>query len=211
MKIAIFGATGGTGRALVEQALAMGHPVTCLVRDPTRMASREGITTMQGDARDADAVAQVVAGQDAVLSALGSASLKENDLLDRASANILRGMQQHGVRRLIVLGAAGASTGADKYMNPLEKLMLVVLRATLLKYPFQDQAAQERHLEASDVDYTIVRPPRLTNGPRTARYRVQLDGLPKDGSKIARADVADFMLKQLMDPTFIRRGPFLAD
>lgn len=211
MKLAIFGATGGTGRILVEQALAIGHQITCLVRDPASIQSHEAITKVKGDARDAEAVNRVIAGQDAVLSALGSRSLGKNDLLDKASVNILRAMKNHGVRRLVVLGAAGASLGAGKYQSKLENVVLTILRHTLLKYPFLDQAAQERHIEASDVDYTIVRPPILTNGPYSGKYRVQMDGLPRGGSRIARADVADFMLRQLADSAFIRRTPYIAD
>jgi putative NADH-flavin reductase len=88
--------------------------------------------------------------------------------------------------------------------------VLSILGKTFLKYPFEDQAAQERQLEASDVDYTIVRPPRLTNGPRTGQYRVEVDGLPRAQKSIARADVADFMLKQISDPQFLRRGVYIA-
>ncbi len=210
MKLAIFGATGATGRELVQQALDAGHSLTCLVRQPAFAKLPGTVNQVQGDARDLAVVEQIIQGSDAVLSALGSRSLKKSDLLDRAMANILAGMKKVGVRRLVVLGAAGAGYDAGKYQSRSTKLVLSMLRKTFLKYPFEDQAAQERQLEASDVDYTIVRPPRLTNGPRTGQYRVEVDGLPKAQKSIARADVADFMLKQISDPQSLRRGVYIA-
>lgn len=165
---------------------------------------------MQGDARDQAAVERVIHGNDAVLSALGSRSLRKSDLLDCAMANILAGMKKTGVRRLVVLGAAGAWYDAEKYQSRRTKFVLSILRNTLLKYPFEDQEAQEQRLEASNADYTIVRPPRLTNGPHTGRYRVEVDGLPQNQKSISRADVADFMLRQISDPRSLRRGVYIA-
>lgn len=195
---------------LVRQGLAQGHDLTCLVRNAAIDVLPVKAVQVQGDVRDADAVAGVIEGSDAVLSALGSRSIRQSDLLGCAMANILAGMQKSGVRRVIVLGAAGAGCDAGKYANRMDRLVLKILIHTLLKYPFLDQAAQERQLEASDADYTIVRPPRLTNGPYTGQYRVEADGLPAAAKSIARADVADFMLKQLSDPKFVRRGVYVA-
>ena len=210
MKLAIFGATGATGRELVQQALDAGHSLTCLVREPAVAKLPAKVKQVQGDVRDAAAVERVIQGSDAVLSALGSRSLKKSDLLDRAMVNILGGMKKAGVRRLVVLGAAGARYDAEKLQTRRTKFFFSILRRTLLKYPFEDQEAQEQRLEASDVDYTIVRPPRLTNGPHTGRYRVEEDGLPKAQKSIARADVADFMLRQISDPRSLRRGIYIA-
>jgi putative NADH-flavin reductase len=184
--------------------------MTCLVRNAAIDTLPVKAVQVQGDVRDADVVAGVIDGSDAVLSALGSRSLSKSDLLDEAIANILAGMQKSGVRRVIVLGAAGAGGDAGKYANGIERLVLKILTHTLLKYPFLDQEAQERRLEESDADYTVVRPPRLTNGQYTGRYRVEADGLPRAAKSIARADVADFMLKQLSDQRFMRRGVYLA-
>jgi putative NADH-flavin reductase len=210
MRLTIFGATGATGMELVRQGLAQGHQLTCLVRNPATAKLPGEVTQVRGDARDAATVAQALAESDAVLSALGSRSLGKSDLLDRGIANILEGMKQHGLRRLIVLGAAGAVPGAGKYQSRASRLLIEIIRHTLLKYPFLDQAAQEHRLAASDVDYTIVRPPRLTNGPYTGHYRVESDGLPRAEKSIARADVADFMLKQLHDQKFVRAGVYIS-
>lgn len=210
MRLTIFGATGETGKELVRQGLAQGHELTCLVRSAAIDTLPSKAVQVRGDVRDADVVAGVIDGSDAVLSALGSRSLSKGDLLDASIANILAGMQKSGVRRIIVLGAAGAGGDAGKYANRVDRLVLKILVHTLLKYPFLDQEAQERRLQTSDVDYTIVRPPRLTNGPYTGQYRVEADGLPRAGKSIARADVADFMLKQLDDRRFVHRGVYVA-
>lgn len=210
MRLTIFGATGATGMELIRQGLTEGHQMTCLVRTPAIAKLPSEVRQVQGDVRDAEAVAGVISGSDAVLTALGSATLRKNDLLDQASANILAGMKKSGVLRIILLGAAGAAYGAEKNMNWIEKLELKIIRSTLLKYPFLDQAAQEHHLQVSDADYTIVRPPRLTNGPYTGKYRIEADSLPRAAKSIARADVADYMLKQLSDTRFLRRGVYVA-
>jgi putative NADH-flavin reductase len=210
MRLTIFGATGNTGRELVRQGLAQGHQLTCLVRQSATAKLPAEATLVQGSIFDPATVAKVIAGSEAVLSALGARSLRESDLLDRAITNILSGMKQTGVHRIIVLGAAGAVDGAMKLQSGLDKFVLAIISRTLLRNPFIDQAAQERRLKESDVGYTIVRPPRLTNGPHTGRYRVQGDSLPKAAKSIARADVADFMLDQLHDANFVRRGVYIA-
>ena len=211
MRLTIFGATGATGMELVRQGLTQGHALTCLVRNPTDAKLPAQVIQVQGDVRDVDAVARAIAGSDAILSAVGSRSLRERGLLDSASANMLAGMKGHGVRRLIVLGAAGAGLRAlDSNQSALTRVAFAIVARTLLRHPFQDQEAQERRLQASEVDYTIVRPPRLTNGPYTGRYRIEADTLPPAAKSTARADVADFMLKQLSDGRFVRRGVYIA-
>jgi putative NADH-flavin reductase len=212
MKLVIFGASGGTGQHLVQQALAEGHGVTAFVRRPGSVlaASSPGLTIVEGDVYNPSAVSSVIAGQHAVLSALGARSLGKSDLLEVAVRNIVAGMAACGVQRIIVLGASGASADAAKHQGPGTRLILKLLESTVLREPFRSQREQERLLEASSTDYTIVRPPRLLNGPAEGRYRVQEDGLPPGGVTIDRADVADFMLRQLTDKTWIRKGPYVA-
>ena len=212
MKLVIFGASGGTGQHLVQQALAQGHAVTAFARRPESIlaAPSPGLTVVQGDVHDAAAVSAVIAGQDAVLSGLGARNLGKSDVLEVGVRNILAGMAAHGVRRIIVLGASGAAAGADQHLDAGTRMFLKLISTTILKEPFRSQREQERQLEASAMDYTIVRPPRLLNGPFTGHYRVQDDGLPPDGLTINRADVADFMLRQLTDAAWIRKGPYLA-
>ena len=209
MKIIVFGATGGTGKLMVTQALAKGHSVTAFVRRPEGLPQDPHLRIIQGDVFDSATVADAVRGNRAVLSALGARSLKKMDLLSRAIPVILEGMRQEYVTRLIVLGAAGVHRDYGKYQNALTRIGLWVAKKTILKHPFIDQAAQERLLAASDVDYTIVRAPRLIDGPFTGTYRVLPDALPPGALRISRADVADFMLQQLTDPRFHRQGPYI--
>ena len=164
---------------------------------------------VQGDALDFATVVDAIRGHRAVISALGARTTKKTDILAGAIPNILEGMRQEYVNRLIVLGAAGGHRDWGKYQNALTTMGLWIASRTVLKYPFVDQAAQERLLLASDVDYTIVRAPRLMDGPFTGNYRVLPDALPPGALRVNRADVADFMLLQLTDPRFHRQGPYI--
>ena len=211
MKIIVFGATGGTGKLIVTQALAKGHSVTAFVRTPEGLPQDPHLRVIQGDVFDFGAVVDAVRGHRAVLSALGARTRKREDILARAIPHILEGMRQEYVNRLIVLGAAGAHKDYGRYQNALTTMALWTAKKTALKHPFIDQAAQERLIAASDVDYTIVRAPRLMDGPFTGKYRVLPDALPPGALRINRADVADFMLQQLTDPRFHRQGPYIGE
>ncbi|MDB5482057.1 MAG: NmrA family protein [Caulobacteraceae bacterium] len=209
MKVIVFGAAGATGALLVRRSLERGHTITAFVRNPSA-PTLEGVRAVHGDARDAAAVSAAIIDHDAVLLALGSRSLGTSDLLEVSSRNVIAAMERYGVRRLIALSAAGALHDAGVRQGPVGRAMLRVLMSTLLRNVRRDQAAQERQIEASGLDYTIVRPPFLTNGPASGRYRVDLDGLPAKAGPISRADVAAFMVDHLEDASFIRKGPHLA-
>lgn len=211
MKVIVFGATGGIGRLLVAGALDLGHAVTAFVRNGQVLEPREGLRVVQGDLFDPQSVGEAIDGHRAVFSALGSRSLKADPVLSRAVPLIINGMHFHMVDRIITVGAAGALYPAGKYQPPIVSVLFGIARATVLRHPMADLRAQERLLSASDLDYTIVRPPRLTDGPATRTYRVLPDALPSSSRRISRADVAEFMLQQLTDPRFHRRGVYLAD
>lgn len=219
MKIIVFGATGGIGRLLVAGALEQGHAVTAFVRPgPTSqqspeqsLAPRDGLRIVEGDVFDPQSVGDAIDGHRAVFCALGARTLKTEPVLSRAIPVIINGMHFHMVDRIITVGAAGALHPAGKYQPRIVGALFAVVRATLLRHPMADQRAQERFLAASDLDYTVVRPPRLTDGPATGTYRVLPDALPSSSRRISRADVADFMLQQLTDPRFHRRGVYLAE
>lgn len=210
MKIVVFGASGGTGRELVRQGLAQGHEVTAFVRNRESMAGVPEVRVVAGDARDPGAVATAVQGQEAVVSALGSRSLRDSTLLPTAMTGILAAMRQHGVRRLIVLGAAGAWPGASSKVSGVGKTIVALLRLTLLRRAFAAQRAMQELIFRSETDWTIVQPPFLLNEPGRGAYRVDGDGLPPRGRRIARADVAAFMLAQLGSTDWVRKSPFLA-
>ena len=214
MKIIVFGATGGTGKELVRQALEQGHDVTAFVRDPVALTPPGGLPgglrLFKGDIFDPAAVSEAIDGHRAVLSALGARSLKKEGILARALPNILSGMDAHYVERIVALGAAGAYYPAGKYQTGWFNLLLATAKTTFLRQPFADQAAQEKLLERSGLNFTIVRPPRLNDKAEAQEVRVLPDGLPGGGWQISRADVADFMLLQLTDPRFHRQGVYIS-
>lgn len=205
MKLAIFGATGGTGQELVAQALAQGHEVTAFVRNPAKLPlTHERLRVIAGDVTDAAAVAQAVAGQDAVLSALGSPNLQANTVLSDGTRHIIAAMEANGVRRFVCETSLGVG---DSHGQPGFMFTHVAV-PLFLKHAMADKEIQEKYIKASNLDWIIVRPGGLTDGPRTSEYR---HGLAKDISgRIARADVAEFMLKQLTDDTYLRQTPAIA-
>ena len=202
MNLLVLGATGGTGLQVVSQALAGGHVVTALVRTPSKLTVRDSrLGVVEGSVIDGDAVAQVLPGQDAVISTLGrGSSLKSDHLLEHAVPILLSRMQAAGVRRLIFTSAIGV--GAAYAEAPLFSRLLIRF---LLKDLYADKVIAEDLIRRSDLDWTIVQPAQLTNGPLTRRYRsgehLRQTGMPK----IAKADVADFLLKQLDDRTGVRK------
>jgi putative NADH-flavin reductase len=210
MKVAIFGGTGRAGQILIDRCIALGYSVVALARNPADLSARSGLTVHPGDIRNFDTVSKVIEGCDAVLSAVGSRTLKADDVLEVGIQNIIRAMHEHGVRRIVVLGAAGALHDAMKHQKTQRRIFFWLIKSTFLKHPMRDSGNQERLLEASDLDYTVVHPPRLIDTEGTGVYRIADDGLPAEGMQIPRADVAEFMVRQLTGPTYIRKGPYIA-
>lgn len=205
MKLLVFGATGPTGRELVSQALEQGHEVTAFARKPEGLPS--AIRIVQGDAmREPRAIEEALRGQGAVLSALGTGKvLFPNRLQERSLGNIVPAMERAGVPRLIVMSAFGVGdTARDAPLVP--RLMY----ATMLAGVFADKARGEERVRASTLEWTIAYPVILTNGPRTGTYRsgerLDLQGMPT----ISRADVAHFMLGELVNRAYVRRGAAVA-
>jgi putative NADH-flavin reductase len=198
MHLALFGASGRTGLLLSERALAEGHTVTALLRHPETYPYAARVRVVRGDAFTPAAIAETLVGADAVLSGLGARSLGKEDVLERAVPLIITAMQQAKVRRIVVLGSAGAlDSGLDKQPAVARWLVEHVVYETLLKWPVASQRAQYAALAGSGLDWTMVMPPMLTNGPARGRYRVDGEALPRSGASISRADVADFMMAQL--------------
>ncbi len=201
MNIAIFGATGATGRYLVDQALAAGHRVTALVRTPAALpVAHDRLRIVSGEVRDRDAVAGMLAGQDAVVSALGPRQRGPVSLCTEAIAAILPALARHGVRRLVVLSAYGA---ADSHHRDLYNRLLWLIQ----KEKMLDKERMEALIGRSDTEWTILRPSALSNGPRTGRYRLGTDLRLRVTATIARADLADALLRQLADTTYLRQTP----
>lgn len=200
MRLFVLGATGGIGQELVEQALERKHRVTALVRSPQKLAAREGLTVIEGDVRNAEAISAAVAGHDAALSTLGPPGPARNTITSDGARATVAAMQRAGVRRLLMVGVA--------VLFPDIGFLGRLMRNTLLRNVADDSAEMERIVKATRLDWTIVRPPRLTNGPRTKRYRVALDHLPPGAggmATVSRADVAQFLLDEAEQPAYVHR------
>jgi putative NADH-flavin reductase len=211
MKVAIFGASGGTGLLLTGKSLDRHHEVTALVRTPAKFPYRDRVRVVEGDVFDPAKVREVIAGSDVVLSALGQRTLGHEQLLERGVPLIVEAMQQTGVRRIVALGAAGTAPDAFKRQPlPLRLFLQGVVYRLVLKWPIASQRAQWNILSDSPLDWTVVMPPKLVNSRGRGRYCVYRDGLPPYGLRIARADVADFMLQQIRNPEWSRRGVYIA-
>ena len=207
-RVLVLGATGGTGRQVVSQALEQGHQVTVFVRNPDRLGlQHDRLRTLTGTLPENEqAFAAAVRGQDVVISALGRGnSLNSLGLITRCMPVIVKAMGSQGVRRLIFTSAYGV--GVTKRDVPLiPRIMIRVLLHDL----YADKQAGEEILRRSGLDWTLVYPTTLTNGPRTGRYRVgerlALGGVPR----ISRADLAQFIVSQIDDATFVRAGVLIS-
>ena len=207
MKLAIFGATGRTGRELVRQALEAGHEVAALARDPGRLPAHEGVHGVAGDVHDDRAVERTVEGCQGVLVALGHTKGSGADVLAAGTRNIVAAMRRYRVPRLVVLSGAGVRVKGDP-LAPGPLLMRGLLK-TLAGSLIADAEAQYRVVSGSGTEWVFVRAPRLTGAAPTGRYRVGT-GLalgPRD--QIPRADVAEFMLSLVDDPRFLREAPLI--
>jgi putative NADH-flavin reductase len=229
MKILVFGATGGTGARLVQQALEQGHVVTAFARDPGKVKrTHENLRVVRGDVLRAETVDAAVAGQDAVLSALGIrlpirvlilivelgvpilAILllgRRRTVLSDGTRNIVRAMEGAGIKRFVCESSLGVGDSKWKLGIGLNLIAMPLFLRNILA----DKEEQERIIAASSLDWVIVRPTALTNGPRRKVYRVGSGiGHWFFPSRISRADVAAFMLEQLTDATYLRKTPGLA-
>jgi len=210
MKIAIFGASGGTGLLLTSRCLAAGHQVTALLRSPDTFPLRDKVNVVYGNAFDTHRVRETVEGADVVLSALGARSLKREDVLERAVPLIVSAMQQTGVRRIIVLGSAGALPDSlDKQPAWRRWIVQNIAYKTLLKWPVASQISQYATLSTSNLDWTMVMPPMLSNARARGTYRIDGEALPRNGNRVSREDVADFMMQQIDNPQWIRKGVYI--
>jgi putative NADH-flavin reductase len=207
MKLTVFGATGGVGKELVRQALAAGHQVTAVVRDPARLpVTGERLEVFRADLTDPEALRAAVAGRDAVLSGLGARGLKDagTGVAERLTRTVLAAMETEGVRRLVVVSAAPVgppAEGAGVADRAVNGVISVALKAV-----YTDLRAMEADIARSATDWTVVRPPRLTNKPVTGVYRAVVGGFPAKGRFLSRADVAHAMLASLDDPAVVKQG-----
>ena len=209
MQLTIFGATGKTGRLLVAQALAQGHTVTALARSPDKLAvHHDRIQVIQGDIRAADKVSQAVAGADAVISVLGPTSNKPEMAVSQGMDNILAAMRQHGVRRLIQ--SAGAGVRDPKDQPTAVHAFFGGLVRLLSPHVVADMEQVVEKVRGSGLDWTVVRVPMLTEAPATGHIREGYVG-EAIGPRLSRADMADYLLRQVNSPIHLREAPAISN
>jgi putative NADH-flavin reductase len=208
MKIIIFGASRGVGWHVMKQALDGGHLVTAFVRSPDRFEVKHAnLRVYKGDAMDAITVENAIAGQEAVISALGPIRPPVAHMLETSAKNIVAGMKKHGVRRLISTTGAGVRQPEDQPQwidHIIGFLLNLVAKEVVI-----DSTENVHVIQSSDLDWTVVRFPRLTDGEHTGRYRVGFVS-KESGSQISRADGADFVLKELTEQKWLKKLPLVS-
>lgn len=208
LTLAVLGASGRTGRLLVEEAIAAGHEVRAFVRDRSRLPlEHDRLTVIEGDAYAGENVERAVEGTDAVLSALGRGEDSPEDLLMVAGEHIMRAMESHGVERFVTLVGAGVRHEDDEVS--LGGRLVVGAMRVLARETLVDARAHVAAVRASDLRWTVVRPPRLVDGEHTGEYRTGTLTLgPRE--RISRADVADFMLDCVEHDRSVRELPMVS-
>lgn len=205
MNILIYGASGATGHELVKQALAQGHVVTAFVRNPSKLkVQHQNLKVVEGDVGNFQIVEKSVKGQDAVLSALGALSpFKYDQAVVDGAGNIIRAMESNNISRFIYMSFVGV-----KESRTNAGFVIKYIAPKLLSTEIAGHEAREKMIKQSQLKWTIVRAPTLTNGKHIAQFRSGENISTKGFTvTISRADVADFMIRQLTDDTFLRKTP----
>ena len=202
MKILILGSTGGTGQQLVAQSLKQNYEVTALARDPSKLkVNHDRLTVVKGSVLDKNVLANALEGKEAVLSALGvGKSLKSRDLISNAVRIIIPAMNEKNVKRLVFLSAFGVGETFTQ-ANFIQRIIFKVF----LRNIYADKSKADDLIRKSTLEWTLVYPVLMTDTPGTGKYKVgekfEMKGMPK----ISRADVAEFMLRQLNDNNFLKK------
>lgn len=202
MKLVVLGATGGTGLQIVRTAIEHGHSVTAFVRSAEKLKPFAGnILIREGNLLDRDQLAGAIRGHDAVVSGFGPrlpVAKSDADLMYRFSVILTAAIGQANVRRVVV--ESSAFLFKDAIFPPAHLIGRLFFPGVV-----KDLSAMEQVIRDSGLDWTLVRPPQLTDGPYTGKYRVRVGHLPAFGLKISRADVADFLVKTAGDPESVRK------
>ena len=210
MKLTILGATGATGTCLTRQALAAGHEVTAVVRDPSRLPvpAQPRLRTVTADVMDPASITPAIAGADAVISAVGPRGTGPTTVIQDSVRSIIAAMDKTGARRFLqVSGSIVADQGESPYLRYLIKPLA---RRTFLRHVCADMRHGEDEIRESNLDWTIFRPPALTDKTATGTYRTAIDrNLPR-GFTVSRADLAACMLARLDDPAVVHRHVSIA-
>jgi putative NADH-flavin reductase len=205
MRLAILGASGPTGRLVISGAIERGHVVTAAARHLDTLRASDQLISVPTDVRDVDAVRTAVRGQDAVISAVGSRARAPGALYSTAGRNLVQALEEEEVRRLIVVSSGGVQPH-DRGLPFWFRLAIPLLLRDL----YRDMAEMERLVQASTLDWTIVRAAYLVDQPARGRFRVGDGANPPGGRKISRADLAGFLLDQLQDRQWSQAAPTVA-
>lgn len=207
MNIAVLGATGRTGMPLVEELLRRGHPVSALVRDPEKLGPlQERVRVVRGDSQDPIDLDSLLVGADAVVSALGPTA-KETTLHSRTAKALLGAMQRAGVRRFVGVSGAGVDAPGDQKSTSAKVISTLIQRfgGGVVK----DKADELAMFSGSELDWTLVRPPRLVEGAATGRLEHDAHRSTRS-TKISRADLAAFLADVVEQGSYMRQAPFVA-
>jgi putative NADH-flavin reductase len=210
MLLTVFGATGGTGTRLIEQALAGGNRVTAVVRDPARLSvpAQPRLQVVTANIMDPASILPAVAGADAVVTAVGPHGTGPTTVIADSVRSIAAAMGAAGVRRLLALsGSIAADDGESFYLRYVLKPMA---RRTFLRHVCADMRSAEAVIEGTGLDWTIVRPPALTDGPATGKYRTAVEVNVRHSFRVSRADLAACMLTLISDAATVRRHVAIA-
>lgn len=209
MQICIFGGTGPTGVLLVEQTLAEGHEVVVYARTPAKLPDHERLSLIVGQLGDAEAIAAAITGTDAVLSLLGpSTKRSDSPPLLEGYRSIIAAMREKGPRRLVAIGTPSMTDVADRRDWKIDPL--VFMMRTFQPTAYKTIVSTGQMVRESELDWTIVRVPFLSNGARTDNLNVRNVGQP-GRLQLSRANAAAFILQQAMDTTYIRKAPLVSD
>lgn len=209
MKLAIFGVTGKTGEHLLEQALAAGNQVTALVRNPTKLTLQVSrLTVVQGEVENAAQVEATIMGAEAVISVLGPTASAPAFSISRGTQNIVAAMTKQGIRRLVVSAGAGVSDPNDT--PKLSNHLIHIALALMARKVYEDMKRVVAIVRDSELDWTVVRVPMLTDDAKLGRVQAGYVGNGA-GLRITRADMADFMLKLAADRRYLRQAPAISN
>jgi putative NADH-flavin reductase len=210
LKITVFGATGETGKKITEQALEMGYEVVAFARNPSKLnVSNEHLTVVQGQLSDVGLVESAVKGSSAVLSALGPRGGSKDKPLTQGMQNIIVAMKKQNVRRLIITSTLSAKDTKDK-PNFKTKAMVNLVKTTM-HAAYEDIVNVAETVRASDLDWTIVRLAILNNKPKSGKVKAGYVGSGEVATQISRADIADFMLKQITEMKYLHEAPAISN
>ena len=209
MKLALIGATGRTGTHMLAAALERGHDVTALVRDPDKLdpRARAAVRVVVGDATDPEALTDLVTGVDAVVSAMGP-TVREGDLHTRTAGALIAIMTRTGPRRFVGVSGAGIDVPGDR-KTPTAKAISALIQL-LGGGVVKDKPAEHRAWAASRLDWTLVRPPRLVDGPASTGALEHDAHRSTRSTKITRADLGAFLVDVVEQDLYPRQAPFVA-